>query len=254
MAKLTRKQITEGLDQIPIDSILLGARTEARLTPKQREFARKIANGTGQTQAYRETYNTQGKKTTQRTNAHLLAKREDIASTVEAFKRAREFQEQHTAAQLRAFVIQQLAAHAIDEENKTSDKLTALKLLGNVAEVGAFVHQVAKVDVTASSDIRSRLMERLKSIGAGVSEGVFTEKPEESADSLLAELEHRPTPEEEGQPPHGEKPEADPAEPTQPPPAVMAASVEGEVIHSIPHSESPAEITILTGTISSDKN
>ena len=93
MAKLTRKQINEGLDQLPLDSLLLGARTETRLTPKQREFARKIANGTGQTQAYRETYNSKGKKRTQAVEAHKIAHKPNVANTIEAFRRAKEFQE-----------------------------------------------------------------------------------------------------------------------------------------------------------------
>lgn len=251
MTKLTRKQIRESLDTLPIDSILLGASTGARLTPKQKEFARKIANGTSQVDAYRETRDTKATKATQRNNAYRLAKRDDVKATIEAFKVAREFQEQHTAAQLRAFVIQQLTQHAIDEDNRPSDKLTALKLLGTVAEVGAFVHQTAKVDVSASADIRSRLMDKLKLIGAGVSEGVYTEKPEESADSLMAELQERPTPEEEGQPPHGENPDGHPDDPTHSPPAVCDVGDVDKVTHSIPLTQSP---TILTGTISSDNS
>lgn len=251
MAKLTRKQINEGLDQIPLDSLLLGARTETRLTPKQREFARKVANGTGQTQAYRETYNTKGKSRTQSIEAHKTAHNPKVASTIEAFRRAKEFSEQHTAAQLRALVIQKLTEHATSEDNSPRDQLQALKLLGTVAEVGAFVHQTANVNVTASADIRARLMEKLKLIGASVSDGVVVERPDESGDSLLEELHVVP--------PDGDISDADTetditptVDPTLLAPPSLTSTTLFETTHSVPLKQSPSESTILTGTISSD--
>jgi len=251
MAKLTRKQINEGLDQIPMDSLLLGARTEARLTPKQREFARKVANGTGQTQAYRETYNTQGKSRTQSIEAHKTAHNPKVASTIEAFRRAKEFSEQHTAAQLRALVIQKLTEHATSEDNSPRDQLQALKLLGTVAEVGAFVHQTANVNVTASADIRARLMEKLKLIGASVSDGVAVERPEESGDSLLEELHVIPDNGNISDADAGNENEAG-ADPTGTPPPNLTSTTLIETTHSIPLKQSSPKSTILTGTISSD--
>lgn len=255
MAKLTRKQINEGLDQIPLDSLLLGARTESRLTPKQREFARKVANGTGQTQAYRETYNSKGKKATSRVHAYQLTKNERVATTIEAFRVAKEFQEQHTAAQLRALVIQKLTEHATSEDNSPRDQLQALKLLGTVAEVGAFVHQTASVNVTASADIRARLMEKLKLIGASVSDGVVVEKPEESADSLLEELHVTP---ESGDitAPEAETDNTPTVDPTLVAPPSHGDDTLIDNTHSIPLTRSQVPLKqsppILTGTISSD--
>jgi hypothetical protein len=52
MQKLNRKQIREGLSQVPIDTILLGTQAKDRtLTHKQKEFARKIALGETKAQA-----------------------------------------------------------------------------------------------------------------------------------------------------------------------------------------------------------
>lgn len=257
MAKLTRKQIREGLDTIPIDSILLGARTEARLTPKQREFARKIANGTGQTQAYRETYNTKGKKTTQRTNAHLLAKREDIANTVEAFRRAREFTEQHTPAQLRAFVIQQLAQHASDEEMPPAQRIKALQLLGTVSEVAAFTERKEITTVKASGDIRERLMDKLRLIGSSVSDGLLTAPEDHSADDLLAEIaqgnadnaEENNADENEATPSDANAPDCDPTAPA--PPEEFSTTLYNDT-HSIPHTQSPSETSVSLEQCSSD--
>jgi hypothetical protein len=45
--KLTRKQIREGLDQVPLEAVLLGAanKGEISLSPKDVEFARQLALG-----------------------------------------------------------------------------------------------------------------------------------------------------------------------------------------------------------------
>jgi len=245
MARLTRKQITEGLDQIPIDSILLGVRTETRLTPKQKEFARKIANGTSQAQAYRESYNTKGKKATQRSEASKLASKPLVAQTVEAFKRAREFSEQHTPAQLRAFVIQKLTEHAMNEENSTKDQIAALKLLGTVAEVGAFVDRKEVVQVKASTDIRTRIEERLKLIGVGTTQA--QESVDTSADDLLREIT-------EGQiSASAENGEPDPADPTLVPPPIYEEHPPIELIHSIPLTQSPVETIGIDLHVSHDE-
>jgi hypothetical protein len=56
MKKLSRKEIREGLDAVPIESVILGATSkgEKRLTAKQREFARQIALGETKAGAYRK--------------------------------------------------------------------------------------------------------------------------------------------------------------------------------------------------------
>ena len=58
MKKLSRAQIVEGFESIPIDTILLGSAStkQTKLTHKQREFAREIALGETKTGAYRKAY------------------------------------------------------------------------------------------------------------------------------------------------------------------------------------------------------
>jgi hypothetical protein len=54
--KLTRKQIKEGLEATPIDTLLMGS--PKTLTAKQKEFARQVAMGKPKAEAYRTAYDT----------------------------------------------------------------------------------------------------------------------------------------------------------------------------------------------------
>ena len=188
MAKLTRKQIREGFDQIPVEGLLFGTAAataaEAKLTPKQREFARMLALGESKAGAYRKAYNSKGTPKTQANNAYALTKRNDIAATTEAFRQAITFSESHTPAQIRAFVIQQLTQHAQDEDIPPAQRIKSLELLGKVAEVGAFVDRKEVVNVQSSQTIRERLLEKLAATGRTI------EHKAEDADaaSLMAEL------------------------------------------------------------------
>jgi len=228
MAKLTRKQIREGLDQIPMESLLLGAAGKqigATLTPKQREFARMIAMGESKAGAYRKAYNSKGKPTTQKSKGYALSQRDDIRMTAEAFAEAKRFTDSHTPAQLRAFVVQQLTAHAANDENPPSVRINALKLLGTVAEVGAFVDRKEVVTIKQSGDIRSRIEEKLKLIGASTTiEHNAAQDDEQDADSLMAELTATPS-------------EAQDADPT-PTGTPQIEGVDGaEATHIIPHTQ-----------------
>ena len=60
--KLTRQQVKDGLDYIPIDTLLLGkVKGEQSLSHKQKEFARLVALGETKTGAYRKAYDSKGK-------------------------------------------------------------------------------------------------------------------------------------------------------------------------------------------------
>ena len=193
MAKLTRKQIREGFDQIPVEGLLFGTAAStavaAKLTPKQREFARMIALGESKAGAYRKTHNSKGKPKTQAQEGWKLSRRPDIAQTTEAFRQAQRFAECHTPAQIRAFVIQQLVQHASDEEFPPATRAKCLELLGKVAEVGAFVDRKEVVSVQSSQTIREKLAERLKLIGISSTQDARDhEQDAADADSLMAEL------------------------------------------------------------------
>ena len=224
MAKLTRKQIREGFDQIPVEGLLFGTAAataaEAKLTPKQREFARMLALGESKAGAYRKTHNSKGKPKTQAQEGWKLSQRPDIAQTTEAFRQAITFSESHTPAQIRAFVIQQLTQHAQDEDIPPAQRIKSLELLGKVAEVGAFVDRKEVVNVQSSQTIRERLLEKLAATGR-----VIEHAPQDTdADSLMAEL----------TPPPAENTETD----THPTGDTMISGGSGaKDAHIIPHTQ-----------------
>jgi hypothetical protein len=223
---LTRAQIKEGLNTVPMDTLILGTNTEAKLTPKQREFARLVALGESKAGAYRQSYKSKGNSKTQAANGYKLSQNTAIQQTTEAFIAAQRFAESHTPAQLRAFVIQQLAKHAADEDAPLPTRVRCLELIGKHSGVDSFVNRSEVVHIKASGDIRDRIAEKLKLIGAGTTiEHNAQQDDEQDAESLLAELD--PTP--------FDAQDADPTAPTTP----RNEGVFGaELTHIIPHTQS----------------
>ena len=189
MARLTRKQIREGLEQTPIDAIILPNPRETRLTAKQREFARMVAMGETKAQSYRTAYNSKGSSKTAAVNGHKLSQNTNIKLMTEQFAQAKQFAESHTAEQMRAFVIQQLVKHASDEDIPPAQRIKALELIGKHHGVDSFITRSEVTHVKASGDIRARILDKLQLIGASSTvEAHRTEDDAEDADSLLAEL------------------------------------------------------------------
>jgi hypothetical protein len=163
--KLTRSQIKEGFNQFPVEVLLsAGPNKKAQLTHKQKEFARGIAMGKTQAQAYRDSYNTQGKAQTQGDNASRLARDSRIAAEVEAYKLAIEAEKHRTPAQLKSLLVQQLVQHSLDADFPPAQRVQCLKLLGSLFEVGAFVERKEVTTVNRSGDIRARILETLKDV------------------------------------------------------------------------------------------
>ena len=212
MAKLTRDQISKGLDTIPMSQLLQGATgTQPNLTNKQIEFAKQLALGkTSKAQAYRNAYQSKGNPKSVGTKASVLSTDDRIQVAVEAFRAAEQFKEYQTPTQLRALVVSQLTKHVLDEDFPPAQRVACLKLLGSVAEIGLFVDRKETLVVHQSSDIRAKLIEQLRTITGQVTEVA------DDADSLLQEL---------------KSPDADPTVPV--PPDLSVARV-GEPIHTIP--------------------
>lgn len=161
--KLTRAQITQGLDQVPFADIV-GPTVNAKLTKKQRDFAMNIAKGDTGAAAYRKAYNTKAKPKTQAIEAHKLKSRPDIAQVTEAYSRALEAQTYQTPAALRALVIQSLVQVIIDPEANHGAVIAAAKTLGTVTEVAAFTEQKQITTITSSEDARAKVMQQLKQL------------------------------------------------------------------------------------------
>jgi len=184
--KLTRKAIREGLEQLPMDSLLLGVQgaKQIKLTAKQKAFAREVALGETKAGAYRKAYKTNGKPQTQSQEGTRLMNDPKIAAYTEAINRAMEIQALQTPAQLRALVVSELTKHAIDEDLPPAQRLRALQLLGTVTEVAAFTERREVIKTTNSADARAQLMESLM---LAVKQGA-TDVDDSAAASLLAEL------------------------------------------------------------------
>lgn len=160
--KLTRAQIKQGLDQIPIETLLSsGEGKTPKLTSKQKAFAHAIALGETKAEAYRKAYKRTATKSTLSAQPYILAKDQRIAKEVEAYRLALEAEKHRNPAQLKALLVQQLVQHSLDEEFPPAQRMKALQMIGNLFEVGAFLERKEVTTVRKSTDIRTRLLERL---------------------------------------------------------------------------------------------
>jgi len=242
--KLTRKEITEGLKNMPIENILVGAHNadKVRLTKKQKDFARKVAEGKPKAQAFRESYNTSASPQSQAEQASRLAKNPKIASMIEAFTLANEAREYLIPAQIRTMAIQNLVTIAIDEGEKTSNKLKALELIGKMSEVSLFAETKTHLHLHSSQDIKGRLLESLRL--AFTSSRSINDMAKRKAESLLIEL-SEPIEQDETTT-HDEI--LEPATPLHPDPQKSTNS-ESETLHSIPLKQSDSNDLLQDLTI-----
>jgi len=179
--RLTRKQITEGLDTVPI-SYLVGAGNKG-LTSKQKAFAREVAMGATGAGAYRKAYDTKALPKTQGNQAHKLKARPDISAEIEAIRRANEAEHIKNPAALRALVINTLVELATNPDTKDAVRLQAVKVLGGVTEVAAFTERKETRVITSSDDARAAIMAELRALSNADAIDVDTE-----AAGLLDEL------------------------------------------------------------------
>jgi len=183
--KLSRKTIEQGLSDLPMSAIL-GKQVSDALTPKQRDFARKVAQGKSKAQAYREAFNPNPAPSTLVTTPYKVAADPRVQREIEAYALAIESEKHRTPAALRSLVIQGLVQVALDADTKDSVKVQALKTLGTVTEVAAFTERKEVRSITSSDDARARVMAELRGIlTAGATDATVIEA---DADSLLREL------------------------------------------------------------------
>ena len=182
--RLTRAQITEGLDTVPISGLLGGASRE--LTAKQKAFARAVALGSTGADAYRKVYSPTAKPKTAGNNASLLKTHTGIQLEIDALRRAQEAEHLKNPAALRALVISTLVELATNPDAKEGTRLQAVKILGGVTEVAAFTERKETRVITSSEDARTRIMAELRALSnAGASDAQVIDA---QADALLAEI------------------------------------------------------------------
>lgn len=235
--KLTRAQIREGLDTIPIDTLLgAGQGKQPKLTTKQRDFAKAVAMGKTKAQAYRESYKVDAAQSTIVCAPYKLAADTRIQQEVEAYKLAIEAEKHRTPAQLKALLVQQLVQHSLDDDFPPASRVQCLKLLGSLFEVGAFVERKEITTVSRSDDIRTRLLSRLQAITVDATEV----QPDDALD-LLAEIrgaQAASSQENDGPP----ATDGHPADPTAGAPPNSGPPRTGEPIHTIPLKRSSEEL------------
>lgn len=187
MARYSRKQISEALDQIPVESLLIGS-AGRELTAKQKRFARYIAEGHTGADAYRKAYNAKGSPKSVGSNASRLKADERMQIELNRLNTLKEIREQQSPAQLRQTVIERLQLEATDENNPPAARIRALELLGKVTEVAAFTERREQTVIHSSEAIKQQLMERLRSLTAIDVTPIDAANTQDDAQTLLAEL------------------------------------------------------------------
>lgn len=197
--KLTRKQARELVKNVPMDQIL--GTHDRQLTHKQKEFAKHVALGETKAEAYRKAYK-KGKANMNKKRdgnaGYELAQHSGIQREIEAIKAGLAFQEAYSMGQIKALVIQRLTSEALNEENQGSTRVNALKTLGTVAGVDAFIHRTETKVIKESSQLKEELLAKLKEAMADNARTIDAD-----AEALLAEIENRsaetPDPSEPGE-------------------------------------------------------
>jgi len=213
--RLTRKQISEGLDSVPVSSLLSGSRKE--LTARQAKFAREVALGSTKADAYRKSYKAGSPHTLSRA-PYILARDERIKQEIEAIKRAVEAEHIKSPAALRSLVIQTLVEVATNPDAKDATRLQAVKILGTVTEIAAFTERKETTVVTSSKDARAEVMAELRALtNAHASDAQVVET---EAAALLNELNQA-------------------AEPHPSPPPQTSQPESLDLLHTIPLEQSP---------------
>ena len=230
--KLTRAQIREGLDTIPIDTLLgAGQGKQPKLTAKMKNFAHAVALGQTKASAYRGSYKATATKRTMASKPYELAKDGRIQREILAVQAALEAEKYRTPAQLKALLVQQLVQHSLDDDFPPASRVQCLKLLGQLYEVGAWVVERKEITtVSRSEDIRTRLLSRLQTIT------IDADIVADDALDLLAEIRGAQAPSssidaEKTQPPPAE---GLPADPTAGAPPPSGPPRTGEPKHTIP--------------------
>ena len=232
LKRLTRKQIREQIASTPVEEIL---HVKGRsLTSKQKSYCAKVAEGKPFNKAYREAYDSKANPKTIGVEVNKMNKDPRIALEVEAQKRAIEFQKAYTANQLKGIVISQLHLEALNPESKASERISALKALGSVAELGVFVERKEIRTIKDSATAKADLMAKLKQAIGDQKRTVDSE-----INSLLDEIS-------DSKKEIMEVP-LDAGPPTPMPPNVTSAHP--SILHTIPHEQSPEVIENNSQTV-----
>jgi len=188
--KLTRQQIREGLQAVPIEAVLLGANAKGvNLTHKQKAFAEELLLTGNKTGAYKKAYKPKGKQSTSERNAQVVANNSKVQTYLMALKAAQEAAAYLVPARLRALAIHKLTEKALDDEVPHAQQIKALELIGKMTEVALFTERRELIQITTSDQMKDRLLQSLR---LAISQDGAIDVEATSADDLLAELTKKP--------------------------------------------------------------
>ena len=185
MKTITRKQARQAIESKGLTSAIgIG---KSGLTAKQRRFAEGIVlDGLNASDAYRAAYDTSAKANTINVNASKLAHSTKVSNTIEALERAKAASALHSLESLKALVVTTLVDVATNSD-RDAVRVAAVKVLGSVVGVDAFQH-TSRVEVIQDSDeIKSQIMQQLKTMMLSTDDA-----QEVDASELLAELTNPP--------------------------------------------------------------
>jgi len=188
MKKLSRKEIQEGLKSVPIERIMLGASNPSniRLTKKQKTFAEELVKTGNKTEAYRRSYDTNGKRETASRDAQKIANNPKVNTYVMAMQSAKEVEEYLLPSRLRTMAIHKLSNMALNDDLPPAQQLKALELIGKMSEVSLFTHRAEIIHTVDSNSLRVKLMEAIQ-VAIQRSQSIHV-KTKRSAQELLDEI------------------------------------------------------------------
>lgn len=158
------------------------------LTHKQQSFARELAKGATKAEAYRRAYKPTATQATLSGEPYRVAADPRVSAEVEAYKVAIESAKHRTPEALRQLVIKTLVDVAISPDAKDAVKVQAVKVLGTVVEVGAFLERREVINTTNSAQAKADLLAQIRTL----MQGEAVDAIEVDADSLLRELAPEP--------------------------------------------------------------
>lgn len=181
---LSRAQMREALQSVP-DSDIYGAKVSRELTPKQKRFARALAEGKTKADAYRESYNVTSPHSIA-SDPYRIAANPRVIQEREAIERAMEAARHRTPAALRELVIQSLVEVLTDQDAAPAVRVSAARVLGTVTEVAAFTERKEVRTITSSEDAKRKVLGQLRELmNSTATDATIVDT---QADALLAEL------------------------------------------------------------------
>ena len=145
---------------VPADRVLM---PHIELSPRERQFVRRMADGASKREAFVEAFEPGGTSRSVSTAAWKVAKRPEVQQALAQEKAVERLRYSQNPLDIRNFVVDSLQ-HLARTSKKDSDKLNALRLLGQLADVDAF--QTRSVVTHESGSARQRLRDKLARLGS----------------------------------------------------------------------------------------